>query len=68
MGGMNMDINAPMALEEWQQIPSLPGLRKVAIEFEMKWMESEKLVKRFDRDSKLWYNSNCRCEPRVDEQ
>ena len=53
---MKMDLNAPMTLEEWQSVPSIPGLREVAIDFEMKWMESERrkcLSKRFDRDDKL---------------
>jgi len=56
MGGMKMDLNAPMTLEEWRQVPSIPGLRKVAIDFEMKWLESEVRnlhSKRFDRDDEL---------------
>ena len=34
-----MDLEKDMLLEEWKQIPPLPGLEMAAKEFERKWEE-----------------------------
>lgn len=54
-----MDLNAPMTLGEWRQIPLLPGMESIAKEFETNW---EALLIEQGKVLKLANGSTLYCE------